>query len=182
MEPVNLIEYLPPVLHSVREFVELAKSGDVEAGEVWTSIREMTADQFVDTLTEAGCARWEKILGIEPFDTDTIEDRRFRIKTKFNSELPYTITQLNNMLTNLCGEGEYKITLDGFVMEVRVALTSKRQLSDADALCERVVPANIALTVDLLYNRHEMLSPYTHQQLSAYTHYYLRNEVLNIGN
>ena len=88
MKPSDLLSYLQPVLQLVREFQALAQAGDIEADALWEGTAEMTANQFVDTLNLYGVKRWEGMLGIKPLGTDTLEDRRFRIKAWMNHSLP----------------------------------------------------------------------------------------------
>lgn len=178
MKPSDLLSYLPPVLQLVREFQALAQAGDIEADALWEGTAEMTANQFVDTLNLYGVKRWEGMLGIKPLGTDTLEDRRFRIKAWMNHSLPYTIRSLNNMISGLCGADGYTLTLEGFEMTVRLELTVKKQFYEVENLLERVVPANIRLAVQIRYNQYFKLRQRTHAELAAYTHDGIRNEVV----
>lgn len=63
------------------------------------------------------------------------------------------------------------------MLSVKVALTAQKQLDEVIKLLERVVPANLAVSVTLKYNQHKTFAAMTHGQLLAYTHYSLRNEV-----
>lgn len=84
------------------------------------------------------------------------------------------------LLTNLCGEDGYKMTLDanGYTLTVLLAISRQAQFDAVEELLKEIIPVNLVLIVSLEYNRHSMLSGFTHAQLAAYTHYQLRNEEL----
>lgn len=176
----ELIEYLPEVLQGLYEFRALCSAGDMELEILRERLVEAVDDNFVHTLTESGCARWESMLGIKPKATDSHADRRFRILAAINQDSPYTFCGLRRQLETLCGVEGYSAELDSnnYRLSVKLALTAKGQFDEADRLLRRIVPANIVTELSLKYNQHETLSALTHGQAAAYTHSDLRNEVL----
>lgn len=176
----ELISYLPDVLHDIREFRLICEAGDSELAELRISLSDIVQDNFIQTLTQRGCERWERMMRITPKATDDIEVRRFRILAQLNEQLPYTYRGLLRQLETLCGKDGYSAELNGnaYTLSVRVALTAKNQLDEVIKLLERIVPANLAVSVTLKYNQHKTLAAMTHGQLAEYTHDYLRNEVL----
>ena len=136
-------------------------------------------DLFTGTATEHGIERRERLYGIFPKDTDTLEDRRFRVRTKENDKIPYTIGTLRQRLETLCGKDGYKIEVTKDTVSVKVDLTRKTMYEDAKGLLEKMVPLNMLLNVSLLYNQYKTFSKYTHEELSKYTYEQLREEVLN---
>lgn len=177
----NLIDYLPQVLKEVRELKLLLQSEQVEIANLWGSIDNALNDQFVIDATEYGVERWEKILGIIPKATEPLDARKFRILTRLNEQLPYTMRSLKQQLEALCGKDGYSIELynDTYTIEVKVNLIAKSNFDDVDALLQRVVPANMVIDLSLLYNQHLTLGQFTHSQLGQHTHYDLRNEVIS---
>lgn len=176
----DLIKYVPDVLKDIREFKALAECGDAEYDTLWGELNNIRNDLFVDSLTENGASRWERILKIAPKATDDIEVRRFRIKAKMNEKLPYTFKVVESQLETLCGPEGYSFSVDyeNYKIKTRVALTSKGMYDEVEALLLRVRPANMVIDLSLLYNQYQMLGQFTHAQLSAYTHEQLRNEVI----
>ena len=107
----KLIDYLPLF---IQEFVEMQRIMSAEQPEVdalWDSCENVLNDSFIMYASENGVKRWESIIGITPKDTDTLDERRFRILTKMNQELPYTMVKLKEVLTVICGEGNFFIDL-----------------------------------------------------------------------
>lgn len=176
----ELISYLPEVLRGVYEFRQLAAAEEAELSAADGELRAIAADSFIATLTERGCSRWEKMLGIAPKATDDIEVRRFRILSKLNEELPFTFRGLKRQLAILCGEEGFTAKLDGerYLLSVQVALTAKNQFDEVGRLLERITPANVEISIGLKYNQHALLARFTHGELSRRTHEHLRNEVM----
>jgi hypothetical protein len=181
MQPVSLIKYLPPFLREVLELIQLTNSEDRVFNMMWDEVDKALNNFYIDTLDEYGCSRWESMLDINILGTDTLQDRRFRIKTRINMELPYTYKRLIEMLNTLCGSDGYAIDLSEYSLKVRLELTAKKQFDSVVELLNNVVPANIKLTVDLRYNQYKLLARYTHRQLANFTHNAIRNEVLTVG-
>lgn len=178
-----LQDYLPPVLMTTCEFPLLCEGEQPEFDALAAGIAEVLDAQFVMTAPLRGIERYEKIYGIVPQDTDTLEERRFRILSRINTQLPYTVRMLHQRLTALCGADGYRITLTPaqYKLEVKVSLTAKRNLQAAQEMLDEIAPANLVVLCSLLYNQHSTLARMTHAQLAAYTHDQLRNEVLPDG-
>ncbi len=178
---VDTLGYLPPVLSVLREFKTLANIVDPELDLLWTEIENAFKDQYIDDATENGVERFESMLNIVPKATETIEDRKFKISTVWNEQLPYTHKSLIQRLNKLCGEDGYtlEITTLDYTVKVRIELVVKNQFDAVDSLLERIVPLNMIIDLDLRYNQHSTLANFTHAQLSAYTHKQLRDEVIS---
>lgn len=173
-------EYWPEQLKEIEEFKEIDSVENPEINLIWESISDLMDDQFIQTATEKGIARREKMLKIIPFADDSIEDRRFRVLSRWNDKLPYTYRVLLNKLNQLCGENGYTIALNNneYTLNIKIELTKKRMFDEVNIMARRIAPANLVIKVELRYNQHSTLKNFTHRQLSAYTHKQLREEAL----
>lgn len=70
---------------------------------VTTAINNLNADLHIATATEEGIARREKIYGIKPSDTATLEERRFALRLRAADSREYTEKYLRQQLDNLVG-------------------------------------------------------------------------------
>lgn len=174
-------EYWPGVLQQVKEFQEIANAENPELEKVWKAVNDLVGDQFIETATERGIARREKMLKIALFADDDLESRRFRVLTRWNDRLPYSYKVLIEKLNQLCGDDGYAIALNAgeYMLHIRIELIKKRMFDEVEKLARRMAPANLIIKVDLRYNQHNTLANFTHMQLSNYTHYELRNEVIS---
>lgn len=179
----KLIDYLPEVLKQYAEFEEICRVEQPQVAELWDNIERLLLEAFIQDESEIGAARWESVLDIQPFDTDTLELRNFRIHGRMLEEAPYTYRVLCNQLGIMCGDDGYTCELnkDQYTLKIRVALKSKKMIDEVGKLAERIVPLNLILDVELLYNTHRMIHDYglTHRDLSQYTFGQIKTQPFN---
>lgn len=179
----KLQDYLPPILLKTYEFPLLCDTEQPEIDRLRDAADAVLDAQFISTAGETAIARYEKIFGITPMDTDTLDERRFKVLAKINAQLPFSVRRLRQQLETLCGADGYKLELDGdrYTLTVKVALTAKRNQQAVDELLADIVPANMVCTTSLLYNQHADLTRFTHAQIALLTHFEIREEVLPDG-
>lgn len=177
---INLIEYVPPILAETKEFQAICAAENVELERLRTAYLNLFADQFIQTATENGIARLEKIMGIVPKGTDSLEVRRFRLLARKQEKLPYTKWTLPEQLAALCGADGYSFAVDYAAREiaVRVALTAKGMYDAVELLLLKQRPVNMVIDLSLLYNQWITLSTMQWSELSTKTWYQVRNEVV----
>lgn len=174
----KLINYLPYVVRDYAEFQGITGAEQPEFENAWAAVDDLLNNQFIKTAGNLGLSRWEKILGISPKGTDTLDDRRFRVLTRLNEELPYTLPQLRVILESLCGAGNYSADVADYTLLVKVGVAAKKNFQDVQTLLKRVAPVNLVLVVQQLFNIHQVLGGFTHAQLAWYTHSEVRTEEL----
>lgn len=64
-------------IQDIKEFQVIAEVEDQEMVALEKHIQDLISDQFIQTATEQGIARREKMLKLVPFADDTLESRRF---------------------------------------------------------------------------------------------------------
>lgn len=150
-EHKRLIELLPEFLRRYREYKVIMDTEQIELDNIHLRISNLLSDVFIDTATEEGIAHKEKMYGIIPPEGASLEERRFAVKAKESRHLPYTIRQYRDMLTAICGEDNFKLTLDhnNYLLNVKVRAV-KRDGRDAlsllaavDSMTKQVIPANL---------------------------------------
>lgn len=171
----------PPIMQELKEFQKIAEIEDSFFEQLKQEIQNIVDDQFIQTATEKGIARRERMLKISPFADDTLETRRFRVLGVWNDKLPYTYRVLLERLDSLCGPDGYEIALNAgeYSLNIKIELTKKRMFDEIVKITRQMVPANMIITVELRYNQHFTFANFTHGQLKQYTHYQLRNEVVS---
>lgn len=185
---VDVLDYLPKVVKTIKEFEVLGDAENPEINNLWLDNQIVLNNQFINTLDEQGCARWEKMLDITPKGTATVEDRRLAILARINASLPYTYRQLENFLRNICAD-DYTMTLDNenYTLTVLLSLSRQNQFDEVSNLLAKVIPANLICNVSLKYNQYKIIKPYKYSLLINYTCYEIRieenffiNEYLNL--
>lgn len=176
---VQIQNYWPRVIGDMRDFQEIAKGENPEFSQLWDAVERFIDDCFVHTASEYAIARWEKIYGLAPFSTDTLEDRRARILAAMSRQIRYTMRGLQKMLEALLGPGNFRATANPVTSTLTVLVNVRvvHQLDDVRQLLDAVVPANLGIEIGRLYSPHESLQKYTHGQLAAYTHRYIQEQL-----
>ena len=168
----NLIDYLPAILRSVREYKAILMGGEQdEMSALWDGVSDAFDDQYLNSATLNGVQRWESILGIFPRGTDGLEARKFRILARLNEQLPYTLPVLKTLLSALCGEEGYTVEVlhEEYLLTVRVLLIARSNFGDVDELLKKIVPANMIIDLSLLYVAWEIIKGYTWGHLKTKT-------------
>lgn len=179
----KLQDYLPPILLKTYEFPLLCETEQPEIDRLHDAADAVLDAQFLSTAGEYAIQRYEKIFGVVPQDTDMLDERRFKVLTRINTQLPFSVRRLRQQLATLCGDDGYKLEVNGgvYTLTVKVALTAKRNQQAVEELLAGIVPANMVCTTSLLYNQHADLTRFTHAQLALLTHFEIREEVLPDG-
>lgn len=177
----ELIAYLPGLMQDYEEMKQIMQAEQPCVEALWEACDMLMKEAFLDTETETGAEVWERILEITPKDTDSLELRNFRIKGRLNEDLPYTDRTLERQLLALCGENRYTKELtseNGLTMKIRVALVARELKAEVIALADRIVPAQIVLDIELMYNINSALKRATYRQLKKFTHLQIKEIVL----
>lgn len=158
----NLIEYLPEFLRNFQEIEFLTNKEQAQAERLWKTLESIWQNQFIDTLDEEGCSRWEGILKIHYRGYRSLKERRDAILSKMAEQRPFTIRALRRALMALCGEDGYEVDLlpQDYALRVRVRVAAKTTNRDAQGLLravddyvERVKPCNLTYESSL-FDRH----------------------------
>ncbi|WP_394523007.1 putative phage tail protein [Lacrimispora sp. JR3] len=179
---VDLLSYIPDFLKEYEEMRVIQEVMEPEIQQMEDETEVLFHNQFISSSDVKSLRRYEKMLQMQVTSQNTLEDRRFKVLSKWNRIIPYTKITLKQKLSVLCGEDGYtlEITPEKRVI-IRVALKSKRNLNEVKKMLEEFVPCNMVIDLDLLYNQHRLLSKFTQKQLGAWSHRHIRNEVLISG-
>ena len=188
----KLINYLPEFLRDILEYQALTMVEDVEIDSIWQGVESAFDDQTVDTATEYGLSRLEKILNIVPksMDEEAQDARRTEIKSRLGQQLPYTIHILKQILTEFCSPRKSKTQeelagyeleiLPEYTLKVLISQWNKSKKSVIDAMIRQICPANMLCVVDLKYNTYGDLQKLglSYEQLGKLTYKQIREDVL----
>lgn len=147
----KLIDYLPPVLQSVMEFAAITDAQQPEIEAAWDALNLVMDNQFIDTATEPGVKLWEQELNIVPLASDTLEDRKQRLKTAWTYGVVYTYNWLVNWLKTSCGENNPLPTINEYTLRVSLPV-SVDYLHILDDM-RRYVAANVLIDPLILLSK-----------------------------
>ena len=171
----------PDVVLNVKDVKASIDAGDKMSDLVDKHLTELDNNITIMDSEESGIARREKILGIKPLDTSSLEDRRLEVLIRWYDTPIYTEVTLRQKLDSVLGKGNYVLTIDLDAKQVKcqIELTRQMMFKSVQELFEQMVPLDYLIDVTLRYNQHITLAKYTHAQLAKRTHFALRNEALD---
>lgn len=134
----KLIDYLPPVLQNVAEFAAITDAEQPEIEAAWDALGLVMDNQFIDSATEQGVALWERELGITPLASDTLADRKQRLKLAWALGVVYTYTVLSRQMSELGGRAD----LHDYTLRIDLPLSAN--IAGISLDLSRILPANIS--------------------------------------
>ena len=142
---VKLIQYLPEFVAEYKEIQAITDVEDPEYSLFWDQLRKTINNQFITTCDEQGISKFEKMLKLYPYESDTLEMRIARVLVEWNAQLPYTMRSLKQMLDVLCGAGNYRVKLrnNEYVLEIDTFFYDSKMLTQLNKLLLKVLPANL---------------------------------------
>lgn len=142
-------------IQEIKEFQVIADIEDKEIGAIQESINDLINDQFVQTSTEKGIARWERILRISPLSNDSLEIRRERVNSKLSNYRPYNKSWLYNKLDAVLGVGRHQHKVKDNILTIKTSADEIEAIKSLRKDLRREIPCNIDINVGL-----ERLSAY----------------------
>ena len=176
------VEY-PEAVINIREIKACIDAGDKIGAILEQHLDELDQNITIKTAAESGIRHREKILGIQPLDTTSPEERMVEVLLRWWSSPVYTETTLRQKLNAVLGNGNYilNINLDEKIIDCQIEVTRKYMIKSVEELFEQMVPLDYLLSITLRYNQYKKYKSYTHKQLGTKTHRQLRNEEVSFG-
>lgn len=141
---VDLIAYLPPFLAEYEELREILKAEEPELSLLWDNARSVIYNQFITTADENGIAAYERLLSLLPESSDSLEQRRARVMSKWLAKLPYTYKALIERLGALCGNDfSLKCNFEKYSVSAVVHFRKYSDFLQVKRLFKEMMPANI---------------------------------------
>lgn len=143
----NLIDYLPHVLREYEEYKVITNSEDPEFKIVFDISDKIRHNMFIKYCDLDGIKRFEKLLGIRHSIQDTLEDRIFRVLSRWNDRVPYTWNVLIGKLDMLCGKGNYEIELihNDYLINLATHLNTPTQMNELLYTLDVMIPCNLVV-------------------------------------
>lgn len=178
MMDMNTIHWFPTHISEMAEFREIAKAYDYLLQQAFDSLQKVLNNEFLETLDEDGCEMQERILGITVNVMDTIEERRRRIRGYYASDLPYTENKVKQVLTAMCGQDGFEMIVNSAIyqVDIQIRLNSMNLVNNVREITRKMIPANMVVNVNIIYNIHQSFISFSHANLTKYTHRQIRED------
>lgn len=177
----DLTEYLPPVALQIQNIAQVLAVEQPIFATAWRKLETVLLEEMIMQAGSYGIGRWEELLQIAGRESLSLEERRRLVLLRLNEQLPFTISRLRELLAANVPEGEYVLTLDhaAYTLHVFLSLSSKGCAPALRELLRRVIPANLQVDLQLLYNTYGRLARCKHADLAKLRHWEIREEVLD---
>lgn len=145
---VDLVSYLPPFMKKYREPAAALEAENPEFYLVWDAANKILYNRFISTADIYGISRFEKILGILPYEEDTIESRRARVQSRWFHTIPYTYRALVEKLKAFCGDKNFTVSKqfeDGYRIEIEASLELFGQVEELEHMLDEMIPCNMGI-------------------------------------
>jgi len=108
-ETKTLLEYLPPFLREYYEFKQLCKSGDIEVSSIDKAVDWNYESAFISDCDATVLSKYERLLGIIPTSSQSIENRRNKVLLQWNTVASMTLPQFISKLQEYCGKDNFTV-------------------------------------------------------------------------
>lgn len=173
---IDILHWLPQHIANIDEYQQIRLAYNKVLTDLQAAVEQVYANRHFDTMDATECTYWETLMGITLDGDETLDERRMAIKGNNASSLPFNEDKFNEVLTQMVGAGYYTLTINAAAKTLVVTLTLEKisKYAYITWLMRQMAPADMSVTVSIIYNRHREFITYTHTQLAAYTHDGLR--------
>lgn len=114
----RLLDYYPPVIASIVDIQRLMAAYQVSIDALWDAVSFLHENQYIETATDEGVNLWERELGIIPAATDTLNQRKARLRLKWVPSNNFTTKWLHGWLEDVCGATVPWPEVEGYTLKV----------------------------------------------------------------
>lgn len=177
---IDTIRYFPQHVANIEEFKRIAAVYDKKLQVVWDDLSQMQTNKRFDDMDEEECSKWEQILKIKITGEETLGDRRRNIKGIWASGLPYTARKFKEVLDAMVGPEYYLLDINQANKTLKVDLMLDVIMKDTYIynLMRAMAPADMIVTVSIVFNRNRAFKGYTNADLKKYTNHELKTSTI----
>ena len=177
---IDTIRYFPQHVANIEEFKRIAAVYDKKLQVVWDDLSQMQTNKRFDNMDEEACSKWEQMLKIKITGEETLGDRRRNIKGIWASGLPYTARKFKEVLDAMVGPEYYLLDINQANKTLKVDLMLDVIMKDTYIynLMRAMAPADMIVTVSIVFNRNRAFKGYTNADLKKYTNHELKTSTI----
>ena len=143
---VDVLSHLPKFIQKYQEPTAALEAENPEFTLIWEAAERILYNHYISTADEYGIGRFEKMLEIYPTAEETLESRRSRVQSRWNSTLPYTIRKLIERLQAICEDTDFMLQNDfedGYTLALNTSLEGFGKVNQIEEVIATMAPCNI---------------------------------------
>lgn len=150
--------YYPDVVFDIKDIRAVVDAGDKIGERLEQDLDALDSDLNIKSSKESGIIRRERILGINPLDTTSLEDRRLEVLARWYDTPVYTETTLRNKLDSIMGKGKYilNINLEEKIVRYETEPIERLALNTVHTLLDQMVPLDYMIAIRFKYKQKNM--------------------------
>lgn len=138
----------PEVFIQIPDIKQIYEINEKQIDKLNEAAYQLDSDIFLEDMGKNQIERWEAILSITPLDNDTIEDRRFRIKTRILERPPYTYKIFIKKLKVLSPESKVERSSNHVIVSIEpISLKMKDEIK---RMLNEILPLNLTYCILVL--------------------------------
>ena len=142
-------EYWPSFISEIKEFKEIDIAENVELDELKSSFKKMYENQFFNTMAEHTISRLEKIAGIVPLASESIEIRRNRLISLFFNSYTFNRYWLECKLNATLGHGKHEHGIEDDLLSIVTSTDEIDSIKSLKRELRKDIPATMDIKIDL---------------------------------
>lgn len=145
IERGNLKELLPSYFENVREMQVLMNVENGMAEKAADNLQRVQDNFNIQTAHEEVIAYYEEFYNINKKETDTLQERRFRILVRMISQPPFTPGYLQERLEMLGTWARITERPQRYELEIETSLTGRGEVDELPYLFNTIIPSNLVV-------------------------------------
>lgn len=143
---IDLLGYLPEYLQEYKEIQNIMLAENTEIDAVSDECKTILNNMFITGCDENGIKRFEKLLGIDALDNETLEFRQSRAMIAWNNTIPYTLRSLENKLIAVQGNDDVQLNVSGYKLNIVTHMDNAGQIKSMRKLFDKMIPCNMQIS------------------------------------
>lgn len=173
--------FYPEHVYDIPDIRHISEIGRFQSKKIFNNLDQMDANINISSSDEHAISRRERILGINPEEDNTLEERKFMVKINWWSNHIFTMKNLKEKLDLLLGSGSYIVNPDyeNKEIQIEISLPKKNMYDMTIKILDNIIPLDYFLQVGIDFNKYEDYETYTNEKLKIKTYGQLREEVID---
>lgn len=149
----RMINYYPQVIQAIKDFKAIVDSESPEIELLSEGVQRVIDDAYLLSMSEERIEQWENMLGIQPLENSTVEDRRDTIIARIRGQGKLN-TELINVIVKTFTGGTANSWVKDSVLYVEITPppnNKQYRFANVEQELSKKVPAHLGIKVNRNY-------------------------------
>ena len=150
----RMLNYYPEVIKSILEFKAITNTDGVEFDEIQCGLEHVIDNAYLTTMMEDRIMVWENVLGIQPLEGTTFDDRRATIIARIRGQGKLNTALINSIVNAFTG-GTANSWVENSVLYVEITPPPNNKefvFENVEQELKQKIPAHLGFNVSRAYS------------------------------